>query len=163
MMHDLLNWISQYGIIVLVSIIFLESLGAPLPGETALIGSGILAANGQMSVIIMMVCAFLAAVFGDCAGYAIGHFGGRKLLTRFGGVLKLTPQRLHKFENALNCRGFYFVASARFIVVARQLNGVIAGSGGMAFLKFLPANIVGAALWVLVWGGGPFLIKKFWS
>ena len=43
------------------------------------------------------------------------------------------------------------VVVARFVVLLRQLNGIVAGSTGMPWLHFLAANMVGAALWVGLW------------
>lgn len=153
------HWISQYGAFAYFFILYFESFGAPVPGESGLIAGSLMAAAGKLELLPMLISAFLGSVLGDCTGYAIGHFGGKKLLLRYGHLVKLTPERLEKFENMLDRRGFFFVATARFVVVLRQLNGLIAGSGGMAFPKFLVANIIGAATWTLVWGGGPYLVK----
>jgi membrane protein DedA with SNARE-associated domain len=49
------------------------------------------------------------------------------------------------------------VATARFVVVLRQLNGVVAGSVAMPWPRFLLANALGAALWTTAWGGGSYL------
>ena len=43
------------------------------------------------------------------------------------------------------------VVVARFVVVLRQLNGIVAGTTGMPWPIFLAANATGAALWVGVW------------
>ena len=153
------HWISQYGPFAYFFILYFESFGAPVPGESGLIAGSLLAAAGKLDLLPMLLCAFSGSVLGDCTGYAIGHFGGEKLLLRYGHYVKLTPERLETFQNMLDKRGFFFVATARFIVILRQLNGLVAGSGGMAFPKFLVANIIGAAAWTLVWGGGPYLVK----
>ena len=47
--------------------------------------------------------------------------------------------------------GPLMVVVARFVVVLRQLNGIVAGTTGMPWPHFLAANLVGAALWVGVW------------
>ncbi|MHC5306637.1 DedA family protein [Bartonella sp. LJL80] len=153
--------IEQYGAFAYFFVLFLESLGAPVPGESGLIVGSLMAAAGKLNLPTMLICAFVGSVLGDCTGYAIGRFGGKKLLLRYGHWVKLTPERLEHFQDMLNKRGFFFVVTARFIVILRQLNGLIAGSGGMAFPKFLCANIIGAAAWTIVWGGGPYLIKYF--
>lgn len=160
-MQELVGWISQYGIIILFVIIYFESLGAPLPGETALVASSVLAATGQLELRDVLIYSFLAAVLGDCTGFAIGRYGGRAVLIRYGRYVRLTEKRLEKFDRLMSKSGFYFVTIARFIVVARQLNGVIAGSGNMPFVKFLIANIIGALAWVAVWGAGPYIVKIF--
>jgi membrane protein DedA with SNARE-associated domain len=51
------------------------------------------------------------------------------------------------------------VATARFVVLLRQLNGIIAGSMKMNPLHFLAANMIGAAGWTLCWGLGPYLLS----
>ena len=164
-MHSIETWletyIQHYGVFAYFFILYFESLGVPLPGESGLVVGSLLAAAGKLSLPGLLLASFIGSVLGDCTGYAIGHFGGKNLLLRYGYLIKLTPERLEKFQAQLDKKGFYFVATARFIVIARQLNGIIAGSGGMAFHKFLLANIIGAGAWTLTWGAGPYLIKTF--
>jgi membrane protein DedA with SNARE-associated domain len=63
----------------------------------------------------------------------------------------LTPQRLDRTEAFFNRHGGKIVTVARFIEGLRQLNGLLAGIGGMHWLKFLGYNALGAALWVGTW------------
>ena len=158
-MELLETWITCYGVWIIFVIIFFESLGAPLPGETILITGSVLASTGHISLLPLLIFAYAAAVTGDSVGYFIGYFGGRKILERFGYLIKLTPERLAKFENMMYKNGFYFVLTARFIVIARQLNGVISGASRMPLYKFLTANAMGGALWVACWGIGPYFLK----
>ncbi|AHV92472.1 hypothetical protein D554_0504 [Bordetella holmesii 30539] len=81
----------------------------------------------------------------------------RRLLVRYGHLVKITPERLAALEEQFRKRGLYLVMGARFVVVLRQLNGLIAGSAGMPFHRFLAANVVGALAWTAVWGAGPYL------
>jgi membrane protein DedA with SNARE-associated domain len=48
------------------------------------------------------------------------------------------------------------VLGARFVVVLRQLNGIVAGSVGMPWHHFVIANAIGAALWAGLWTLGPY-------
>lgn len=152
-------YITAYGALALFVIVYLESFGVPLPGESALIASSLLALHGTLDIETVLLAVFTGAVLGDCTGYLIGRFGGRRLLLRYGHLVKLTPERLDQFEKQFDTKGIYLVATARFVVVLRQLNGIIAGSMKMNPLHFLAANIVGAAGWTLVWGLGPYLLK----
>ncbi len=104
---------------------------------------------------MVILAVFVGAVLGDCTGYAIGRFGGRALILRYGHYVKLTPERLDKFEKMFESKGIYVVATARFVVLLRQLNGIVAGSMKMNPMHFLAANVIGAAGWTLVWGLGP--------
>lgn len=159
------HFVVLYGALAIFVIILLESLGAPLPGESLLIASGFLALRGDLSIVQVYFSAFLGAVLGDSIGYMIGQRFGVQLLDRFGPRLGLTPERRAKFEAQVRTRGVYIVATARFVVILRQLNGVIAGSVRMPYHSFLAANVVGAAAWTAVWGLGPYffgdLFKHF--
>ena len=150
-------YIAAYGSFAIFIIIYFEALGAPLPGESALIAIGALAARGDVDLTHALIGAFCGAVLGDSTGYAIGHFGGRPLLLRYGSWIKLTPERLGKLEALFHKRGIWIVMTARFVTILRQLNGLIAGAVAMPWPRFLLGNTIGAAAWVLVWGLGPYV------
>ena len=65
----------------------------PLPGESALVASAVLATRGDLSMPTVLAAAWAGAVLGDTTGYAIGRFGGRPLLRRVGPWLGLTGKR----------------------------------------------------------------------
>ncbi|HET8708708.1 MAG TPA: DedA family protein, partial [Candidatus Saccharimonadales bacterium] len=94
---------------------------------------------------------FTAAVVGDNIGFAIGTYGGRPLVERYGRYVLLTRERLDKAEEFFNRQGGKIVIVARFIEGLRQLNGIIAGISDMAWRRFLGYNAIGAALWVGCW------------
>jgi membrane protein DedA with SNARE-associated domain len=148
--------IATYGVLILAVILYFESFGVPLPGESALIAASLLATRGDLAIGHVFLAAWIGAVLGDSTGYLIGHFGGRALLRRFGYLVKLTPERLASLEAMAQTRGFFLVLTARFVVVLRQLNGLIAGSAGMPWSHFVAANAIGAALWAGVWSLGPY-------
>jgi membrane protein DedA with SNARE-associated domain len=150
------HYIAAYGILALFCIIYLESLGAPLPGETLLMGSAILAEKGDFLIWHVALVVWAGAVLGDSTGYLIGRFGGRRLLQRFGWVVKLTPDRLAQLEDLFRRRGAVIVFGARFVVLLRQLNGLVAGSMAMPWHRFFAANALGAAAWTAVWTFGPY-------
>lgn len=150
-------YLRHYGLFALFAIIYLESMGAPVPGESALIGAALLAADGQLPIAGVFIVVVCASVLGDNTGYAIGRFGGRKLIGRYGGYVGLTEARQDWIEGLYQKRGAMVVVGARFVVILRQLNGIVAGSMGMRWGAFLAANIVGGVLWALVWAIGPYM------
>ncbi len=148
---DLANFIISHGAPVIFVAIALESLGAPLPGETLLIAIGTAAGIRNADILPLFLVAWAGAFLGDNAGYAIGRRFGRKAIHKFGSHFGLTEARIEGFEQTFSRFGVFIVACARFIVPLRQLNGLIAGSLHMAWWKFAIANAVGAALWVGLW------------
>ena len=143
--------LEHYGLWAVALFVFLEDFGIPVPGETVLIAGAVFAGSGQLNIIAVGVVGFLAAVAGDNIGYAIGRFGGRALVERWGRYVFLTKERLDKAERFFERHGGKIIVVARFIEGLRQANGIIAGITGMRWLKFLACNALGAALWVSTW------------
>jgi membrane protein DedA with SNARE-associated domain len=149
--HHLAALIAHYGIPALFVSISLETLGAPLPGESAIIVAAGAAAAGELSIRTVVVTAFLAAVIGDNAAYLIGRRLGRPVIARFGARVGVTEKNLARAEALVARYGPLLVVVARFVVLLRQLNGLVAGTTRMHWPSFLAANVVGAALWVGLW------------
>ena len=143
--------LEHWGYLGVGGMLFLEDFGVPVPGEIMLIAAAIFAGAGQMNIAVVFVVAVFAAVIGDNIGFIVGHFGGRPLAERFGRYVFLTPERLDRTENYFYSHGGKIVTVARFIDGLRQLNGLLAGIGGMGWLKFLGYNALGAVLWVGTW------------
>jgi len=156
----ILPYIHSYGYWAVFFAIFLEDFGLPLPGETMLIICSLFAALGQLNPILVGVLSFSGAVMGDNTGFAIGHFGGRKIITKWGKYVLLTEKRLKKFEKYFKKRGGLIVAVARFIQGLRQFNGIIAGISQMEWKKFILYNLIGAALWVGLWVGTATILSS---
>lgn len=143
--------IHHYGYFAVLVVIMLEDFGVPAPGETVLIAASVAAASGKLNIWGVIAAAIAGAVIGDNIGYAIGHFGGRRLVHKLGGRVGLGPDKFEHAEGFFKRFGDAVVVGARFIEILRQLNGVIAGTMGMHWKTFLAFNTLGAVLWVSVW------------
>jgi membrane protein DedA with SNARE-associated domain len=150
-LHSLEPTLNHYGYLAVAGLVLLEDFGVPVPGETVLILGAVYAGTGRLSVWLVGLLAFLAAVMGDNIGFAIGRLGGRRLVERFGRYILLTPERLDKATGFFERRGAGIIIVARFIEGLRQANGIIAGTTGMHWARFLAFNAIGAALWVGMW------------
>ncbi|HTR91948.1 MAG TPA: DedA family protein [Trebonia sp.] len=150
-LNSLAPVLHHYGVWAIVLLVFLEDFGIPVPGETVLIAGAVFAGSGQLNIVMVGVAGFIAAIAGDNVGYAIGRFGGRALVDRWGKYVFLTPERMDKAEDFFNRHGGKIIAIARFVEGLRQANGIIAGIIEMHWLKFVAFNALGAALWVGTW------------
>lgn len=149
--RDIEPLLREYGYAAVFLSLFLESFGFPAPGESLLVGALVLYARDHLPLWPVALIAWCAAVAGDNVGYAIGRFGGRQLVVRYGRWAGVTEARLAGVETFFDRYGGWVVVIARFVVPARQLNGIVAGTAKMAWLRFLAFNVVGAALWVGAW------------
>ena len=153
-------YLDDYGYATVFAGLLLESFGLPLPGETLLIAGAALAAKGDLQIVPLLACAWVAAVLGYNLSYAVGRFGGHRLVVRYGARIGITADRLNKVEKFFERFGGEVVLVARFIVIARQLNGFVAGTVGMGWWRFLAYNCIGAALWVGAWGLGVYFVGE---
>jgi membrane protein DedA with SNARE-associated domain len=151
MVHTLSHVLARYGYFAVFMLVMLEDFGVPTPGETALIAASVAAAAGKFNIWGVVAAAVLGAIVGDNIGYAIGHFGGRKLVVAVGSKVGFGEDKLNHAEKAFEKWGDFAIVGARFVEVLRQLNGVIAGTIGMHWATFLAYNTLGAVLWVGTW------------
>ena len=132
--------LDHWGYLAVVFLILVEDFGGPAPGETVLIAASVYAGAGRLNIVAVGVVGFVAAVLGDNIGYAIGRFGGRTLVLRFGRYVRLTEERLARAESCFARHGGKIVIVARFIEGLRQANGIIAGITRMHWLRFVAST-----------------------
>jgi membrane protein DedA with SNARE-associated domain len=150
-LHSLEPTLDHYGYLAVTGLVLVEDFGVPVPGETVLILAAVYAGTGRLNIFLVALLGFCGALLGDNIGFAIGHFGGRRLVERYGRYVFLTPERLDKATAFFERHGGKIIIVARFIEGLRQANGIIAGTTGMHWRRFLVFNAIGAALWVGVW------------
>ena len=93
--------LDRYGYVAVAVLIMVEDFGVPAPGETVLIAAAVYAGTGRLNIVAVGVIAVIAAIVGDNIGYAIGRYGGRALILRYGRYVRLTSERLAKAEGFL--------------------------------------------------------------
>jgi membrane protein DedA with SNARE-associated domain len=141
--------LDSYGYLAVGRLLFVEDFGVPAPGEAILIAAPVYAGTGQLNIALVVLIGFAAAVAGDSVGFAIGHFGGRALVLRFGRYAFLTEERLDKAERFFARHGGKVVTIARFVEGLRQANGIVAGLAGMRWSRF----VLFTTGEILTWGG----------
>ena len=150
-LNSLAGPLNHYGLWAVLLLVLLEDFGIPVPGETVLIAAAIYAGAGRLNVVAVGCIGFIAAIMGDNIGYAIGRFGGRAVVLRWGKYVFITEERLGKAEDFFDHHGGKIIVIARFVEGLRQANGIIAGIAEMHWLRFVAFNALGAALWVGTW------------
>ncbi len=132
-------------------------VGFVLPGETALLFGGLVAAQGKVSLPIMIAVGICAAVGGDSVGYQIGRrFGPGLQTSRLGR--RIGPARWARGQGLLLRAGGRAVLLARFVSVVRALMPSLAGMAKMPYRTFLVWNAAGGVLW-----GGGFVLLGYWA
>jgi len=140
--------ISSYGYLAVFLLVGAESLGIPLPGETALITAGIYAGHThRLNPWLIFLVASAAAIIGDNIGYWIGDKGGYRLARRYGHKVRLDERKLKIARYLFDLHGAKVVFFGRFVSVLRTYAAFLAGTSKMRWRKFLPANAAGGIVW----------------
>lgn len=146
---------STYGMLtyaILFLIVFAETgfVVTPfLPGDSLLFAAGAIAALGSMNVLVVVAVLFAAAVLGDAANYWIGHFFGQKIIEskKFPLIKKEHIDEAQKFYET---HGGKAIMLSRFVPIVRTFAPFVAGVGRMDYKSFLMYNVLGGAVWVLL-------------
>jgi membrane protein DedA with SNARE-associated domain len=146
-----------HGLPLLFVVVMLESFGLPLPGETALIAFGVLAAQGHYSIVWVIVVAAAGAIIGDNLGYwLLGRIGGRALFRRWGWLRRYSDRILPPAERIMKRHGGKTVFFGRFVAVLRVGVAAVAGLAHMPWWRFLFWNASGGIVWASAVGLAAF-------
>jgi membrane protein DedA with SNARE-associated domain len=155
--------LARYGYAVVFAGVFLENVGLPVPGETALLAAGFLAQRGTFSLPWVIGLGIAAAILGDNLGYWIGRLGGRRLAERHGRLVGLTPARLASLEAFFARHGPGTVFFARFLSGLRVFAAPVAGMSRLPWSRFLLYNAAGAIVWATAVGSVGYLFGRNWG
>jgi membrane protein DedA with SNARE-associated domain len=150
--HWIDHLVTSYGLPLLFVLIAIETAGIPLPGETALIVAGILASQGKLSIVWVIVVAAAAAIVGDNTGYWIAREWGRALIRRSERLQRLADRALPPTERFFERHGGKTIFIARFVAFLRFTAAWAAGLGRMHWLHFLVWNAAGGIAWATAVG-----------
>ena len=157
-MHDL---IQAYGLWVLFIVVTLESMGVPMPGETALVTTALYAGSThQIDIISVVLVAAAGAIIGDNIGYLIGRSIQLRLLVRYGRYIRLDQPRLKVGQYLFRRHGGKIVFFGRFVAFLRTFAAVLAGANRMPWPHFLLMNALGGLCWASIFGGGAYLFGE---
>jgi membrane protein DedA with SNARE-associated domain len=147
------SFFTHHGLPLLFVVVMLESFGLPLPGETALIFFGVLAAKGDYNIAWVIAIAASAAIVGDNLGYwLIGRLGGRALFRRNRWLKRWSDSVISRAETLMRRHGAKTVFFGRFVAILRFTAAWVAGLGRMPWWRFLFWNAAGGIAWAIAVG-----------
>ena len=140
-----------------------ENLFPPIPSELVLPLAGFESFEGNL----VFVWALLAATAGSLAGalilYAIGLYGGRPVVFRYGRILRVGPADLDRAERWFDRWGTWVVLGARVVPIARSLVSIPAGLTRMPLGRFVILTTIGSLAWNLILIGAGYQLGANWK
>ena len=151
--HEIHHLVHVYGVWLVFAVTGLQALGAPLPGTTALIAAALYAATSHGLPIAGVIAAgALGALAGTSAAFAIGRWGGERLLLALAARLRQPPERVERLRAEFAAGGTAWLFVGRFVTGVRNVVGLLAGASGMPVPRFLPVAAAAATVWASVNG-----------
>jgi membrane-associated protein len=122
-------------------------VGLLVPGETAVVVGGVVAAEGDVQLVPLIGLVWLAAAAGDLVSFGLGRRLGRPFLERHGPRVRIGPERLGQVERFYARHGGSAVLLGRFVGLVRAVSPFVAGASGLGLRRFVPWSLVGTLAW----------------
>lgn len=135
------------GIALLMAI---ESACIPLPSEIIMPFAGYLASTGRFSLVLVATAGAIGCNIGSTLAYAVGAYGGRRMVERWGSYILLSRGELERMDRFFHRFGAIAVLIGRLLPVVRTFISLPAGIARMPFLKFQIYTFVGSWPWCFV-------------
>lgn len=154
---------SSFGYVGVVIAMTIESCAIPVPSELILPFAGWSVSRGLIEPLTAapwnywgaVIAGVIGNTLGSLASYAIGAYGGRPLVERYGRYILISPHDLELADRWFARYGQATVFFSRMLPIVRTFISVPAGVARMPLGRFVIFSILGATPWVmlLVWGG----------
>jgi membrane protein DedA with SNARE-associated domain len=149
----LLNLFRGMGYPGIIALMAVESSILPLPSELVMPPAGYLAAKGEMSLAVAVVCGVLGSILGALANYGLARWLGRAFFLRLGKYVLITEKGLDRSERYFAAHGEISTFLGRMLPVVRHLISIPAGIARMRLGRFVLFTGLGALVWCSILTG----------
>ncbi|OGH64268.1 MAG: hypothetical protein A2821_01720 [Candidatus Magasanikbacteria bacterium RIFCSPHIGHO2_01_FULL_41_23] len=157
------NFIERVGYLGLGILMALEAIIAPIPSELIVPFAGFLISDGRFSWFGVLVATTIGSLIGAYALYALGRYGGRPLIARWGHWVLVKPEDIVKAEKFFVNHGRKAIFLSKFVPIVRSYVALPAGLSRMPLAPFFFYSALGSIIWntFLIYLG--FTLKNNWE
>jgi membrane protein DedA with SNARE-associated domain len=153
--RDLIEAFGAPGVALLMA---LENLFPPIPSELILPFAGFLVGRGELGFLTALIASTAGSLSGALILYALGRWGGRNLILRYGRFLRVKEADLDRAEGWFDKYDEWVVLFGRMVPGVRSVVSIPAGMLRTPFLPFVLLTTAGSAAWnALLLGAGWYL------
>lgn len=145
----IISGISTFGLAGIGGMMAIESACVPLPSEVIMPFAGFLVAQGKFSLFSVSLAGAIGCVVGSVIAYAVGAWGGRGFIEKYGKYVLISRHDLTIADNFFNKYGSSAIFLSRLMPVIRTFISLPAGIARMNFNKFVIYTFLGSWLWCL--------------
>ncbi len=155
--------ISALGYSGIVFLMAIESACIPLPSEIIMPFSGYLASTGRFSLVLVATAGAVGCNLGSTLAYAVGAYGGRPAVERWGHYILLSRSELDRVDGYFERFGTATVLVGRLLPVVRTFVSLPAGIARMPFWKFQLYTFVGSWPWCFLLAYAGVKLGQAWD
>lgn len=154
MFHQVVTWIvdtvSLWGYPGIIILMFLESSFFPFPSEIVITPAGYLAAQGEMSLGLVIGSGVIGSLLGAFFNYWLAVKWGRPFFERYGRYLLISHASLERADRFFARHGHISTFVGRLLPGIRQYISLPAGLARMNLMLFAVFTALGAGIWVVI-------------
>ena len=144
--------IGAWGLPAVFFLMLLESACIPVPSEAIMPFAGFAVSEGTLTFVGIVVAGGAGNLVGSGIAYAVGYYGGRPVVARWGKYVLLRPHHLDTAQHWFDKYGAPVVFFGRMLPIVRTFISLPAGFGKMRFWKFTVYTVLGCVPWVALLG-----------
>ncbi|MGH9017581.1 MAG: DedA family protein [Acidimicrobiales bacterium] len=157
------HFIHQWGYLALVVLTVAEAACIPIPSEVTVGYAGYLASTGRLNLAVVIILGTVGETAGAFISYAIGRFGGRAFVDRFGRYVLLSHADLDRAERWFETRGEWSAAVGRVVPLVRTFIALPAGVAEMPLARFGVFTAAGSLVWIGALAGAGDALGSKWN
>ena len=139
--------ISGGGYLGIVALMASESACLPLPSEIIMPFAGYLVSTGRFNLLLVATAGAVGCNVGSTIAYAVGYYGGRPLVERWGRYVLLGSGEIDRMDRFFARFGLAAVFIARLLPGVRTFIALPAGVARMRQLPFQLYTFLGSWPW----------------
>lgn len=156
-MDAVIEFVKQWGYVAVF-------IGALVEGESVILAASALSVLGILNIYTVGIVAFFATLFAEQSCYMVGRKYGMSLFEKYPRF-KPSAEKAFVFLKRFDV---VFILTCRFIYGIRTISPFVVGAAQIPPQKFIPLNILAAAIWSVLscWGGyelGELIIENYAS
>jgi membrane protein DedA with SNARE-associated domain len=159
-LNDSVQWLERYSVVILPALVVAEQIGIPLPAVPALLAVGALAAQGRVSLLLVIGAIAVVALAVDLVWHELGRRRGARVLS---GLCRLTLEPdvcVRRTENIFLRHGVRALLVAKFLPGLTTVMPPLAGVFGVPRLRFVLYDLAGVVLWAGLWAGIGYVFSE---
>jgi membrane protein DedA with SNARE-associated domain len=163
MIETIIHWIAVHGYGVIFALFAFGIIGLPVPDEWLLAYLGHLIYKGRLLPGPTVAMAFLGSICGMTFNYVLGRTFGLYLVRKFGGIFRVTPEKLGRMHDWYKHSGKWALMIGYFLPGVRHVTAITAGTSKMTFWEFALFAYTGGFIWSITFISLGYFLEEEWA